>query len=151
MCSWGGLLTLRMRNMWSLIFYLGRAQPPLSIVLLFLSRSIGPQDQTQTVCPGVPSISCLKAGTWDPLLQCYNACTWTNISLSYKIQRIYKRQKNNCGYAQLGQILDKRYKKDQKNPTATSEELGAKAGYCERPLHSTPPKGWATHLSHPLA
>ena len=29
-------LTSRMRNMWSLIFYLGRAQPPLSIVLLLI-------------------------------------------------------------------------------------------------------------------
>ena len=35
MYSRGGLLTSRMRNMWSLIFYLGRAHPPLSIVLLF--------------------------------------------------------------------------------------------------------------------
>ena len=43
MCSRGGLLTSWMRNMWSLIFYLGRAQPPLSIVLLLLSQSIGPQ------------------------------------------------------------------------------------------------------------
>ena len=40
-----------------------------------------------------------------------------------------------------------RYKKT-KNLTATSEELGAKAGHCACPLHSTPPKGWADHLSH---
>ena len=40
-----------------------------------------------------------------------------------------------------------RYKKT-KNPTATSEEAGAKAGYCACPLLSTPPKGWADHLSH---
>ena len=32
-----GLLTSRMRNMWSFIFYQGRAWPPLSIVLEFLS------------------------------------------------------------------------------------------------------------------
>ena len=32
-----GLPDLRMRNMWSLIFYLGRARPLLSIVLEFLS------------------------------------------------------------------------------------------------------------------
>ena len=43
MCSQGGLLTSRMRNMWSLVFYLGRAQPALSIVLLFSSWTIGPQ------------------------------------------------------------------------------------------------------------
>ena len=38
--------------------------------------------------------------------------------------------------------------KGPKNPTATFEEPGAKAGYCTCPLH-TPPKGWAKHLSHP--
>ena len=26
-----------------------------------------------------------QAGTWDPLLQCCNACNWTNSSWSYKI------------------------------------------------------------------
>ena len=40
MCSWGGFLTLRMRNMWSLIFYLGRTLPPPLIVLLFSCWSI---------------------------------------------------------------------------------------------------------------
>ena len=29
--------------------------------------------------------------------------------------------------------------------------MGAKAGYCARPLHTTPPKGWADHLSHPAS
>ena len=27
--------------------------------------------------------------------------------------------------------------------------LGAKSGYCTCPLHTTLPKGWANHLSHP--
>ena len=35
--SQGSLLTLRMRNMWSLLFYLGRAQPSPTTVLLFSS------------------------------------------------------------------------------------------------------------------
>lgn len=39
---------LRMRNIWSLIFCLGRAQAPLSVVLLFLSWYIGPQGKK---CP----------------------------------------------------------------------------------------------------
>ena len=38
--SWGVLLSCRMRNMWSLVFYLGRAQPPSSTVLRFSSWSI---------------------------------------------------------------------------------------------------------------
>ena len=54
MCSWGGLLTSGMRNMWSLIFYLGRAQPPLSIVLLFPSGSIGPQGTNSNRLPQGP-------------------------------------------------------------------------------------------------
>ena len=48
-----------------------------------------------------------------------------------------------------GKLWTTRYKKTKKNPTATSDELGAKAGYSARPLHSTPPKGWADHLSPP--
>ena len=40
LCSWGGFLTLRMRNMWSLFFHLGRTLPPPLIVLLFSSCSI---------------------------------------------------------------------------------------------------------------
>ena len=54
MCSRGGLLTSRMRNMWSLIFYLGRVQPPLFIVLLFPSRSIGPQGMNSNRLPRGP-------------------------------------------------------------------------------------------------
>ena len=48
---------------------------------------------------------------------------------------------------QLGQIMDK-IQKDQQNPTAISEELGAKAGYCACPLHTTLPKGRA-HVTPP--
>ena len=40
LCGWGGLLTSIMRNIWSLVFYLDKAQPPPSVVLLFLSWSI---------------------------------------------------------------------------------------------------------------
>lgn len=38
-----------------------------------------------------------------------------------------------------------------KNPTATSDELKAKAGDHACPLHITPPNAWADHLSHPSA
>ena len=43
MYSGGGCLTLRMRNMWSLTFYLVRAQTLLSTVLPFSSWDIGAQ------------------------------------------------------------------------------------------------------------
>ena len=52
-------------------------------------------------------------------------------------------------HAQLGEIMDKIQKDQKKKPTATSEELRAKAGYWACPLHSPPPEGWADHPSHP--
>ena len=54
-----------------------------------------------------------------------------------------------------GKLWTKRYKKT-KNPTATSEEPGAKnsvlrakAAYYICSLHTALPKGWARHISHP--
>ena len=68
--------------------------------------------------------------------------------------------KNNCAHAQLEQIMDKKIPKVQKK-TKTRPSLmksrdknrvsWAKAGSCACPLHSPPPKGWADHLSCPLA
>ena len=96
-----------------------------------------------------------QAGTWDPLLQRYNACTWTNFSSGNKIQRNYKKPKITVCMSSWGKLWTKG-QKDQKRPIPTFEEpgaknrvLGAKAGHCSYPLHTTPPKGWAGHLSHP--
>ena len=47
---------------------------------------------------------------------------------------------------QLGQIMNNKIQKSQ-NPTAVSEVLGAKAGYCTRTLPTTPPKS-PLHLIH---
>ena len=77
---------------------------------------------------------------------CCRACTWTNISSSYRIQRNHEGLKIAACMHSWGKLWT-RYKKT-KNPTATSEEPGAKAGHCACPLHSAPPKGWADHLSH---
>ena len=58
---------------------------------------------------------------------------------------------NSCMHAWLGQIRTKRYKRQNKKPTATSEELrakcwvlGAKAQYWACPLHSIPQKDGQT-------
>ena len=84
--------------------------------------------------------------TWNRSLQHCKACTWIHLSWS-KQQNMKKLcgAKNNCVHAQLGQIMNKKIQKDQKNTQmATSEDLGekmvsgAKAGYCECPLHSIP-------------
>ena len=89
-----------------------------------------------------------QAGTWDPLLKCCNACTWTHLSLSNKIQRNYMGLKIIACMCSWGKLWTKRYKRP-KNSTATSEEPGAKVGYCACPLHLTPPEGWADDLSYP--
>ena len=72
---------------------------------------------------------------------CCNACSWTDVSLNTK---------SNCVPVQMGHILPK----NPESTSAISEEPGArtkgreqKAGYCTRPLHTMPPKGWANHPS----
>ena len=79
---------------------------------------------------------------------CCSAYTWTNISLRNRIQRNYKELKITAYMRSWGRLWTTRYEKT-KNPTATSEESGAKAGYCSWPLHTAPPRGWADHISHP--
>ena len=70
-----------------------------------------------------------QAGTWDPLLQFCSACTWTNVSSSNKIQRNYIGLKITCT---VGANSRQKIQKDQKIPTATSEEPGAKTGCQEQ-------------------
>ena len=101
-----------------------------------------------------------QAGTWDPLLQCCNAFTWTDVSLSTK---------NNCVHVQLGQILDNRYKKTPKAqlPFLKSWEQKQRVGsksrvLCMCPAHTTtkgvgkPPKPrlqpdpWTHPYPHPI-
>ena len=56
MCSWGGLLTLRMKSIWPLIFDLGRAQPPPLLIQPFLSWDFGPQVKDfHLLCPPGPT------------------------------------------------------------------------------------------------
>ena len=79
-----------------------------------------------------------QAGTWDPLLQCCNACPWTHLSSSNKIQRNCMGLKitvcmlgQHCMLGQLCACWGKFWTKDKKrpkNPTAPFEEPGAKAG-----------------------
>ena len=93
---------------------------------------------------------CKAETDWDmgPETLCCCACTWTNILSSNKIQRNYKGLKITACMCSEGKLWTIRYKKTKK-PTATSEKPGAKAVYCECPVHITPPKAWANYLSHP--
>ena len=65
--------------------------------------------------------------------------TWTNVISSYRYQET-RGTKSNCLHVQLGQIVDKRYKKT-KNPTATSKVSGAKAGSGSHPPAHNSTKG----------
>ena len=58
-------LILRMRNIWSLIFYLGRAQPPLWTVLLLICWSFSLQEMNSNcLLWGGPSTSYLNVSFW---------------------------------------------------------------------------------------
>ena len=84
-------------------------------------------------------------GPWAAVLQCLHLDT----PLLEQNTKKLNGTKNNGMHIQLGQTLDPKDTRRPKNPTATFEEPGAKAGYCSCPLHTPPLKGWAKHLSHP--
>ena len=58
--------------------------------------------------------------------------------------------KNISVHAQLGQILDERYKRDQKPTNATLEKPGAKTGYHACLLHTALPEGVGKQPKPPL-
>ena len=76
-------------------------------------------------------------GRLGPGVLCCSACTWPNIS-GNKNKINYKGIKTVA--VQWGKLWIRRYK-DTKNPTATSKELEAKAGYCACPTAHTTTKG----------
>ena len=63
-----------------------------------------------------------QAGTWDPWLQCCNACTRTHLSSSNKIQRSYMGLKITVCMGSWGKFWTQKLT----NPIATFEEQGAK-------------------------
>ena len=80
---------------------------------------------------------------WDrlgPGTLCCSTCTWTNTSLSNRMQRNYKGLKITACMCCWGKLPTIRFKKS-KNPTATSEEQEAKTEYCACFLHTVSPKG----------
>lgn len=95
-----------------------------------------------------------QAGTWDPLLKCCNACTWTHVSSSNEIPR-------NCMGLKITACLHLEgefWRKDAKRPQTLPllklwiKRLSrAEAGYCTCPLHTPPSKGCKKLLRHPLA
>ena len=93
---------------------------------------------------GPPGSDCClqsRTGSWHSLLQCCNACSWTHLSSSSKIQRNCMGLKITVCMGRWGKYLNPKDTKRPKNPTATVDEPGAKAGYCACLLHSIPLKG----------
>ena len=92
-----------------------------------------------------------QAGTWDPLLQSLHLDK--HLHQQQNTKKLWVTE-NNCVHMQLGQIKDNKIQKDQKpschfwRAGSKNRVLGAKAGNCACPLHTTLPNGWADHLSH---
>ena len=88
-----------------------------------------------------------KLGPGTLLLQCLHRDT---PHLQERNTKKLYGTKNNSGYAQLGQILDKRDQNTQL-PLLKSLEQKQGVGTKSRVLHipPAPPKGWANHLNHP--
>ena len=91
--------------------------------------------------------------TWNLEPFCSSAYIWIHLSLSSKIQRNY------MGLRIIG-CMGVRANSGQKDPKKPNchfwrawskrRGFGAKQVCCACPLHSTSPKEWAKHLSHPL-
>ena len=64
-------------------------------------------------------------------------CSWGK----FWTQKIQKDKKNQLPFLKS---LEQKQGVRSKNRVS-----GAKTGHCTYPLHTTPPKGWAKHLSHP--
>ena len=80
-----------------------------------------------------------RLGTWDPLLQSYNAYTWKNFSSNKILVQRNEKGLKITACRQLGET------KRAKIPTAIFEELEAKRAsrelwLCTCPLHTPPPK-----------
>ena len=69
--------------------------------------------------------------TWKLGPFCSSACTWIHLSLGNKIQRTYRGLKI-TGCMGVSTNSGEKDTKKQKNPTATIEEPGAKAGVLEQ-------------------
>ena len=70
----------------------------------------------------------MRGGAWDPSLQCCSACSWTTDSSSNTNTKKLYGTKKNCMHGQLGQIIDKRYKKTKKAPLPLLKSQEQKQG-----------------------
>ena len=95
------------------------------------------------------------AGTWDHLWQCCNACTWTHLSLSNRIQRNCIGLKITACVLSWDKFWTQKIQRDQETqlPLLKSLEqkqgVGSKSKVLRMPPAHTTTYGVGKHLSHP--
>jgi len=146
------------------------------VTISFSRRSSQPRDQTHIYCIGkqihyhwaireaqcmgytLPNVFWFKIKDfqiyfWHRLgsgILCFSACTWTNVSLSNKIQRNHKGLKITACMNSWGKIWTERYRKTEKKPTATGcQEQKQSTVLALLYRYTPPPERWANHLRHP--
>ena len=84
------------------------------------TKNLQPLTSVTPFLPASAAVVQRRAGS--PSLQSSSGCFWTNFSPSDKMQRNCGAE-NSCVHTQLGQILDPKYTKRSKNPSATFASL----------------------------
>lgn len=102
------------------------------------TKNLQPLTSVTPFLPASAAVVQRRAGS--PSLRSGSGCFWTNFS-SDKMQR-NRGTENSCVHAQLGQILDPKYTKRSKNPSATfaslAENQDAERAACSRPKPRPP-------------
>ena len=91
-----------------------------------------------------------QAATWDPLLQCCSAWTWIDISLNYKLERIYEELKITMCLCHWGKLQAKSYKKTKIRKQCHYWEASSKTGRWEQKLDTAQAPHTANVLSFQL-
>ena len=91
-----------------------------------------------------------QAGTWDSLLQCCNACTWTNLSSSNKTQRHYQGLKITVCMCNWDKLWIKDTKRPKKKPNCHFWKAGSKSPVLRMPHELNTTKGVGKAPKPPL-
>ena len=109
----------------------------VDLLLLTMWPTGFPEANTGNYLNVILKLKVRQAGTWDPLLQCCNACTWTNVSLSNKIQRNHKGLKITACMCSWGKFWTARYKETKKPNCHFWRARGKSRVLHTPPVHNT--------------
>ena len=119
-----------------------------------------PRFRSATCTP--PTITLRQAGLWDPLLWCCNACAWTHLSPSNRIQRNCVGLKITACLHSWGESWTSKIQRDQKAQLPFLRSLEQKQDTVHAPythhhlgVGKTPkprlqPDPWTCPASHPV-